>query len=433
MAMAMAMAMVASTLRAFFLLGLGPLALLALLALALAPSPLAAAYPASHIRGLRPPPFRPGDASEHEAAPAPPLRLRDDDDGRREGERERRFRARAPPNMIPLSRPPLLLLTSSAPIASREGCSLLSDYFDGLLDGGDDDATDGRTRSAAEGLLRDVADVVDEVTNCPRHDGEAPVPRYVRYEPTVVDVDVDAAEGWDEILLPDGLHVDTNNGKLFRHVTAILYLTDDSGGPEGGGGTTFPLAVPRGGVGGRDPREDDRLGELRGAARRLLDRGVHHTKADVGAGDEEDGRVLEDAAVDLFRRDARRRRPGRRRTSPDERGDGAAAFGARVAPEAGKLIYFHNVGDDGTPDRASFHGGEELIASSREGGGRGVDRGAFPNVDRATSRNGLAAARTKSILVFFKEVPIESFRQRGREGFAEEVRRARSWTKEWYY
>ena len=29
-----------------------------------------------------------------------------------------------------------------------------------------------------------------------------------------------------DILQPDGLHVENNNGKLFRHVTVILYLTD---------------------------------------------------------------------------------------------------------------------------------------------------------------------------------------------------------------
>ena len=44
-----------------------------------------------------------------------------------------------------------------------------------------------------------------------------------------------------DILLPGGLHVDTNNGKLFRHVTAILYLTDSvevDGYFVSGGGTT---------------------------------------------------------------------------------------------------------------------------------------------------------------------------------------------------
>jgi hypothetical protein len=83
-------------------------------------------------------------------------------------------------------------------------------------------------------------------------------------------------------------------------------------------------------------------------------------------------------------------------------------------PEAGKLIYFHNVGNDGLPDPASFHGGEEL----------------------ATAFNGpssVAAKRTKCILVFFKEVPLQAFLKDGRQGFAKQAAKARLWTKRMYY
>jgi hypothetical protein len=41
-------------------------------------------------------------------------------------------------------------------------------------------------------------------------------------------------------ILPDGLHVDANNSKYFRHWTVLLYLD----GCETLGATTFPLAVP---------------------------------------------------------------------------------------------------------------------------------------------------------------------------------------------
>ncbi len=50
-------------------------------------------------------------------------------------------------------------------------------------------------------------------------------PRYVKYIPKLVDKGL-----FLDALLPDGLHVDTNNGKLFRHITAILYLTTNKDG-----------------------------------------------------------------------------------------------------------------------------------------------------------------------------------------------------------
>ena len=49
----------------------------------------------------------------------------------------------------------------------------------------------------------------------------------VRYDLVIIDEKLMLYPSiFHDILQPDGLHVDTNNGKLFRHVTAILYLTD---------------------------------------------------------------------------------------------------------------------------------------------------------------------------------------------------------------
>jgi hypothetical protein len=79
------------------------------------------------------------------------------------------------PQMVPLSKTPLLLLQSSTPIISREGSSLLSRYFDQqtIVDKNDSAyRLDEVKIQSAEKLLCVVHDVINKVTNCPKHDGE---------------------------------------------------------------------------------------------------------------------------------------------------------------------------------------------------------------------------------------------------------------------
>ncbi|KAL9190674.1 hypothetical protein ACHAXT_000380 [Thalassiosira profunda] len=323
--------------------------------------------------------------------------------------------AATPRTMVPLSCPPLLLLQSSEPIITAEGCELLCRYFDRRCKTNEACKLSDHEMCAAEDLLHNVHDVVDAVTNCRRHDGEMQIPRYVRYESALINEKMllDSKE-FGEALLPDGLHCDTNNGKLFRHITAILYLTNNEEGMAAngecfvaGGGTTFPLAVPH----AEDRIECDDV-ELQNAAGSLLERNIHHTKKRVEDEDAAaDAKILEKAALDAFFSASSIRFNGQFGSTQQK--------GLRVMPAAGKLIYFHNVNDNGMPDPLSFHGGEELI-------------------DIITADNDpidlpQAFARTKSILVFFKEVPLESFKDSGREGFAKQVRMARSWTRERYY
>jgi hypothetical protein len=82
-------------------------------------------------------------------------------------------------------------------------------------------------------------------------------------------------------------------------------------------------------------------------------------------------------------------------------------------PQAGKLIFFHNINDDGMPDATSFHGGEELIDIL------------------ADEQSNHSAGRTKDILVFFKEISIGSFSDMN--SFADCVAKARQWTIQTYY
>jgi hypothetical protein len=269
-----------------------------------------------------------------------------------------------------------------------------------------------------------------------------PLPRYVRYEPTATEPAVmrDPTR-LGAALLPDGLHVDTNNGQLFRHVTAILYLTDaprretalpgprhatrggmmrNRGTGVAGGGTTFPLAVSPG-----KKRSHDRPGHnLREAASRLLERGIAHTKGDVSEYAASEGRVLESAGLDVFYGDNANYLSGLNGEHYDYSINTKESAGVRVMPEAGKLIYFHNVDDAGLPDPRSFHGGEELLA---------LLPAALLDAARHASRSAAGTGAEKIILVFFKEIPVRAFCDRGREGFAEEARRSRSRTQESYF
>jgi hypothetical protein len=308
--------------------------------------------------------------------------------------------------MTPLSCPPLLLLQSSAPIISNEQCATLIEYFDHINAEGDT-TLDATQTDNAKSILGDVHDIIDKVTNCPKHDGEAKLPRYVRYHPRLIDEEAlfDSKKLKNDVLLPDGCHVDTNNGKLFRHITAILYLTDNT--PDDcsfGGGTTFPLAKPW--IGG-DAAADTSISleqvTLHNAATRLLERNVQHTKGDTDQSANSDGRRLEMAGVDAFNRDH----------ATNDAPLNNVGLGVRVMPQAGRLIFFHNINDDGMSDATSFHGGEELISIVTD------------------QQSDIVAERTKNILVFFKEISIKSFSNL--DGFTDCAADARRWTKQAYY
>ena len=140
---------------------------------------------------------------------------------------------------------------------------------------------------------------------------------------------------------------------------------------------------------------------LLSSAKALLERNIQHTKADIDQSTNSDGRRLEMACVNTFNRDR------------EVDSFGCNNVGVRVTPQAGRLIMFHNVDDAGMPDPTSFHGGEELIRIR-------TDQQSTQNVEM-----------TKNILVFFKEIPLNSFTDQ--ESFAECAAKARQWTTKTYY
>lgn len=313
------------------------------------------------------------------------------------------------PEMIPVTDPPLLLLQSDFPIISKDECDLLSRYFESQY------PTDiiSTEKREAELILQRVREIIDTVTNCPSHAGEMQMPRYVRYDAGCTSLETFVSSKFVDALLPDGLHVDTNNGKLFRHITAILYLTDNRDGPTTespsdlivGGGTTFPLAVPFGSVNKQSASSYDVASS---AAASLLNRGIHHTKTIGDEVKQSEQEQLEHLAINVFRRET----SNLFRVPTEDRSQGGS-HGIRVMPQAGKLIYFHNIDKDGRPDPSSFHGGEELTVITSQSGSESK------------------ANDHKSILVFFKEIPVEKIKDL--DSFADEVRKAREFTVDKYY
>mmetsp|Transcript_29530 Transcript_29530/g.41333 ORF Transcript_29530/g.41333 Transcript_29530/m.41333 type:complete len:379 (+) Transcript_29530:71-1207(+) len=135
---------------------------------------------------------------------------------------------------------------------------------------------------------------------------------------------------------PLGLHLDTNNQCLERHVTAILYLNDVP--PECGGGTVFPLA--------RTLPSDHSLK----AARQLIDAKVTATRSQavVDAG-------LVKQAVAMEKRD-----------QTDFLDNPHTNTMIRIQPKAGRLLLFFSRLPNGQQDPRSWHAGERIRPDRNE-------------------------------------------------------------------
>lgn len=270
--------------------------------------------------------------------------------------------AKTKPTLVPLSCDPIML-TTSEPLLTPEECNLVSGFLEFMAAATyePDAEFDGDVADIQKGadLLSKVRDQIDDLTGCPTHGGEKPIPQYVVYEPK------DAIEGGRpptrHELLTYGLHVDTNNGEDLRHLTCLLYLNSNEKGA-----TNFPLARPYDGTTKILWKKSNRLMRLRQAARRLIQSDVQHTAANE-VRDSDIVEELEQAAVDLY---------GGDETQRDD-----TAMGLRVLPSAGHVCIFTSLDDKGKPDPSTFHGGEALIGSEDQ----------------------------KKILTFFKEVPREEF------------------------
>ena len=128
---------------------------------------------------------------------------------------------------------------------------------------------------------------------------------------------------------PDGLHMDTNNAVLNRHVTCILYLNDVP--EECGGATVFPLA--------RSLPNDPALE----ASRRLLEHQISHTRRQISTTQlQEDAKLLES------------------RVNTDFPDNPQTSTAIKIQPKAGRLLVFFSRDSYGKEDPRAWHAGERL-------------------------------------------------------------------------
>jgi len=145
----------------------------------------------------------------------------------------------------------------------------------------------------------------------------------------------------------EGLHIDVNNGSIFRSVTAILYLNDV---PENfGGGTVFPLVDAK----SNDPRLH--------ASRRLLEEEIHHTRGSAVPTASNSGNKERDNDDGSRHSMLTAQQQTDAAVLESKISTAATGEGLRVQPQTGRLLLFFSRTDDGEIDPYAWHGGEKLI------------------------------------------------------------------------
>jgi hypothetical protein len=363
--------------------------------------------------------------------------------------------------LIPMSTEPLMFW-SSQPLLSPEECQVLSHYFShkdnyhhqhhrenyqqqfqeekDSYSGTNNDDDD-----YAQRLLQRLWKKIDQLTLSPFHSGESPLPNYLSYSAERSDFrrtfNPNNNNGW---LFPNGLHVDTNNGKLFRHLTILLYLTTPYQHVRGGA-TNFPLAKPmkhwrrrqqrHGNVAtiihstrdqqdnhnhhndsimtsldddNDDDKEHDQDMSLWQAAQALVQAKLHHTQFSKNEQMKHYGHMLEEAAVQLFQREENHVIPKDTSDPPN------FPLGIRVVPKAGHICVFCNLLDNGECDPRSFHGAEQLFQippSSSSDAQIILEPSSSSSSSWPTESNPSTTIITshKKVLTFFKEIPLHQF------------------------
>jgi hypothetical protein len=249
--------------------------------------------------------------------------------------------------------PPIFV--STTPLLSLQECATLSQHFQGAS-----------PSVQSQAVLVALQQRLDRLLG--RSDAQPVTPRYLCYNPSSsVAVPAKASSDW---LLPDGLHVDTNNGFLFRYLTVLVYLSTTDSAP-----TTFPLAIIR----HMDDEPPNESAAAAAAGQALLDDNRHHTRDANMTGTIAHSRVrlLEGAAWDLYRRE-------QDKSSGVERDAGE---GIRVLPQAGHCVAFFSINGQGQTHARSWHGSEILLSPK----GSGINN------------------NQKEVLTFFYEVPMSEF------------------------
>jgi hypothetical protein len=287
------------------------------------------------------------------------------------------------PVLQPLSFHPLLF-TSAEPILSESQCTTLQSWIQAKTPQAQNPLDQTLFQRAIEekeegalilqSLQKAIASLLAEEKGCENSHVQFPCPSsifgiFIHGYPASITKELGEYTVHD--LLPDGLHVDTNNAKHFRHWTVLLNLecTYDVLGA-----TNFPLAMPLNHDGDECEYDyDGRFAEQIIAEKLIVEQDVQHTRLEGATELElEMGSLIEKAALDLMFRSKSGEAASRDRN-----------MGVRVMPKRGHICTFSGLKSDGYPNPLSFHGGEVMF----KGG-------------------------SKEVLSFFFEVHLDSFLSR---------------------
>ena len=347
--------------------------------------------------------------------------------------------------LLPLSKEPLIMV-SSQPLLSQEECKILIEYLemnkDGMVDPLNDvffqregeyvfstaheskvsndfiitknsiqeeslNSYDAFCENARSIIYR-VRREIDRLTNSPSHEGDFALPRFLSFNvEQIPDMTRVGVEETLHTLLPDGLHCDNTNNMLTRHISALLYLSDevdDKMDELVGGATTFPLATPLH-LDGNEKTEWDN--QLIKTARNLVNSNKLHSGQRDGANGPDDCILLESAAFSLFYNEALQNNENLLNNIDFPE----TSMGVRVNPMPGRLCVFHNLLDDGKPDPLAFHAGEAILGKS----------------------NKASSIGKKVLLVFFKTIPFVDVSDPDYNELAKESAASRKWIQQQYF
>ena len=239
-------------------------------------------------------------------------------------------------------------------------------------------------------------------------------PRFLHYDSIKPAVNTNISSPV-KMLLPDGLHVDTNNGYLFRYLTVLVYLTTTSKT----GATSFPLARPLSSTSESETSIPQQQQILLEAAQMLLNGNIRHTKAQTKSADNsatdptvEHRLRLEKAAYDLYRRQQQQQHDSAFTVSTTRQSTLTTTAssslhdpgdGIRVLPRAGHCTIFSSIDSaTGQTDPRSWHGAEALIDTSSTDCPNN-------NNNNSNSNSNNDESDCKQVLTFFLEIPVASF------------------------
>lgn len=357
-----------------------------------------------------------------------------------------------------------LLLISTGPVLTSEECQHLIRTHE--------EKEEDEVRTVE--ILMELNQLIAQLTNCPHHNGETECPRYISYHAQNTPPHLSKPS----TLLPDGLHIDINNGKLFRHITVLLYLTDNHLNDEDdffifGGATTFPFAIPlvlsqntttttsvpsyatHQTTSTTMPQQEENI-SIESCAR-LVERGIYHTSKvqalpttnNIPQQDddtllsllllEKDRAHIEQVATQLFLSQHEMTSSSTISNSNHkdlsfrihntqshlENSPTHDTMGIRITPQKGRLCIFYSWDDDGHVDPRSFHGGEAIFKKAFSSKHTSTTMAPF-----TTSNTNTKTMPDKALLTFFKEVPITTFQNM--QEFRIQVGQSRQWAIQQY-